>query len=240
MNPLQAGGQLRALVLEDEAEWRDLITSVLQALDLEIATAATVAQARDLIARRAQDVLVIDRRLGNAREEGLDLLANLPAAPWRPSVLVLSQLGSTEARVHGLDAGADDYLVKPFDPIELRARIQALLRRRMPGSGDAELRLWDLVLDLKAKALIWDGARHALGDQGFLILAALMRGSGEAVTPATLWREGWPRYARLDPTESVIQVAVSRLRVRLLEVTGQRWVQGVRGRGYRLAPDDAA
>jgi DNA-binding response OmpR family regulator len=239
MDDLQPGSKLRALVLEDEPDWRDLIVAVLEALDLEVVTAGKVAEARDLIARRAQDVLVIDRRLGHAREEGLDLLANLPAPPWRPAVLVLSQLGSTEARVHGLDAGADDYLVKPFDPGELRARVQALLRRRTP-AAETIISLWGLSIDTKARLLIWDNKRHALGDQGFLILAALMRGGGEAVTPATLWREGWPHYARLDPAEPVIQVAISRLRARLVELTGQRWVHGVRGRGYRLAPDHAA
>jgi DNA-binding response OmpR family regulator len=239
MDDLQPTSQLRALVLEDEPDWRDLIVSVLAALDLEVVTASKVAEARDMIARRAQDLLVIDRRLGHAREEGLNLLANLPAPPWRPAVLVLSQLGSTEARVHGLDAGADDYLVKPFDPVELRARVQALLRRRAP-AAETVLSLWGLSLDTRARLLIWDDRRHTLGDQGFLILAALMRGGGEAVTPATLWREGWPHFARLDPAEPVIQVAISRLRARLVEVTGQRWVYGVRGRGYRLAPDHAA
>jgi DNA-binding response OmpR family regulator len=239
MDDLQPTSQLRALVLEDEPDWRDLIVAVLAALDLEVVTASKVAEARDMIARRAQDLLVIDRRLGHAREEGLDLLANLPAPPWRPAVLVLSQLGSTEARVHGLDAGADDYLVKPFDPVELRARVQALLRRRTP-AAETVISLWGLSLDTRARLLIWDDRHHTLGDQGFLILAALMRGGGETVTPATLWREGWPHFARLDPAEPVIQVAISRLRARLVEVTGQRWVHGVRGRGYRLAPDHAA
>lgn len=228
----------RALVLEDEAEWRDLIVAGLSALGLEVSLAARLSEARTLAASRAPDLLVIDRHLAGG-EEGLDLLIGLPAPPWRPAVLVLSQLGSTEARVHGLDAGADDYLVKPFDTAELRARVAALLRRRAPAHTDVTLSLWGLELDLKSRQLIWREQPHSVGDQAFALLVVLLRASGDSVSLATLWREVWPQFSRLDPAEGVIQVAISRLRAHLVAITGRRWVQGVRGRGYRIGPDDA-
>jgi two-component system OmpR family response regulator len=227
----------RVLVLEDEADWRAAIANVLGSMEIETSYAGTVADARALIAGSAQDLLIIDRMLGSPPEEGLDLLAGLPAPPWRPAVLVLSQVGSAEARVHGLDSGADDYLAKPFEPAELRARVGALLRRRAPAAAETMLAYRELRLDCEARALIVDGASHGLGEQPYLLLSALMRGAGEAVSHETLWREGWPHFTRLPPQESVIQVAIHRLRQRLQELTGQRWVQGVRGRGYRLGPD---
>lgn len=227
----------RVLVLEDEADWRNAIAEVLGAMETEPSFAASVAEARAIIASAAQDLLIIDRMLGSPPEEGLKLLADLPDAPWRPAILVLSQVGSAEARVHGLDAGADDYLAKPFEPTELRARVAALLRRRARTPEETILIFRELRLDCAARALIVGGKPHGLGEQPFLLLAALMRGAGETVSHGTLWREGWPHFHRLPPQESVIQVAIHRLRQRLEEATGQRWVQGARGRGYRLGLD---
>lgn len=228
----------RVLVLEDEPNWRDAIAAVLEAMETDPRFAGSVAEARTMIAGSAQDLLIIDRMLGTPPEEGLDLLADLPAPPWRPAVLVLSQVASAEARVHGLDHGADDYLAKPFEPAELRARVAALLRRRARAPAETRLAFRGLQLDCEARALMVDGSPHALGEQPFLLLAALMRGAGEAVSHETLWREGWPHFCRLPPQESVIQVAIHRLRQRLIEVTGRRWVQGARGRGYRLGLDE--
>ena len=225
----------RILVLEDEAVWKDAIARVLVAMCVEPTFVRSVAEARAVIAASAQDMLIIDRMLGT--EEGLVLLDGLPQPPWRPAVLVLSQVASAEARVFGLDAGADDYLAKPFEAAELRARVTALLRRRAPQNSEGPLVFEGLGLDTKARTLVWNGERHGLGEQPFLLLAALMRAAGETVSHEMLWREGWPQYPRLTPQDSVIQVAVHRLRQRLEEVTGRRWVQGARGRGYRLGPD---
>lgn len=230
-----AGPRARILVVEDEAVWRAAIAEVLEALEAEPRFVQSVAEARGVIAASAQDLLILDRMLGV--EEGLDLLEGLPGPPWRPAVLVLSQVASAEARVLGLDAGADDYLAKPFEPAELRARVAALLRRRAPQAAEGLLQFEGLGLDTKSRALLWDGQRHGLGEQPFLLLAALMRAGGETVSHEMLWREGWPQFPRLTPQDSVIQVAVHRLRLRLEEVTGRRWVQGARGRGYRLGSD---
>jgi two-component system OmpR family response regulator len=227
----------RILVLEDEADWREAIADVLNAMQTEARFATSVAEARAIMAGAAQDVLIVDRMLGAHAPDGLALLDGLPAPPWRPAVLVLSQVASAEERVHGLDAGADDYLAKPFAPSELRARVAALLRRRQPASSETMLAFRELRLDLPARTLRFGGQEHVLGEQPFLLLAALMRGEGEPVSHETLWREGWPQYGRLPPQERVIQVAIHRLRQRLEELTGQRWVQGARGRGYRLGPD---
>lgn len=203
----------------------------------ETSVACSVSDARVIIGARAQDVLIIDRMLGTQGEDGLDLLDDLPAAPWRPAVLVLSQVASAEARVHGLDAGADDYLAKPFEPMELRARVTALLRRRAPPADDGVLRYKALSLDTMGRAVLWEGRSHAINEQMFQLLATLMRVDGEAVSREMIWRAAWPLQTVLGVQETVLQVAIHRLRQRLLEVTGQRWVQGVRGIGYRLGVD---
>ncbi|RFC62013.1 DNA-binding response regulator [Fulvimarina endophytica] len=176
------------------------------------------------------DVLVLDRRLPDW--EGLEVLAELKRRGVSLPTLILSALSDLNERVRGLRAGGDDYLCKPFEPIELVARLEALLRRPS-GSGETQLRQGSLVLDLVAKKA-WRGERELeLLSREFEVLAYLLRSEGSVVTRAMLLRDVW--HYNFEPKSNVVDVHMGRLRRKLDTETDMPMISSVRGRGYRLS-----
>jgi two-component system OmpR family response regulator/two-component system copper resistance phosphate regulon response regulator CusR len=161
---------------------------------------------------------------------GLEVLRRLRGRGVRTPVLVLTAVGSVEDRVAGLRAGADDYLVKPFDLSELLARLEAI-HRRWQDRPSAHMVAGPLALDLAARRVLRDGEEVDLTPTEFRILEMLMRHCGQVVTRRMLCEHLWE--ADWEGTTNVIEVHINRLRNKL-DAGEPSLIQTVRGRGYAL------
>jgi DNA-binding response OmpR family regulator len=216
---------MRLLLVEDDALLGDGIrTGLIQA-------GHAVDWVRDgragELAAAAEPYSLIVLDLGLPRLSGLELLRRLRDSGDRVPVLVLTARDTVADRVAGLDSGADDYLVKPFDLAELTARVRALLRR---GSGQAEavLRHGDLVLDPAARTLTRRGERVDLGPREFALLHALLLGAGRVLSREQLERNlyGWNE----EPDSNALEVHIHHLRRKL----GGGLIRTLRGVGYLI------
>jgi DNA-binding response OmpR family regulator len=219
----------RVLVIEDERKVLRGLQQGLQREGYEVITAATGEEGLQKAASETFDCLVLDLMLPG--RDGLEVLAELRRAGKTTPVLILTARDAIEDRVTGLDAGANDYLVKPFAFAELLARLRALLRR---GQGDRErmLRADDLEVDLLERRVWRAGAEIDLTQREFEVLAYLLRNKNAVVTRAMLGRDVW-KEPFIDLT-NVIEVFITLLR-RKVERPGQRpLIHTLRGVGYSL------
>jgi two-component system, OmpR family, copper resistance phosphate regulon response regulator CusR len=225
----EAAAMHRALVIEDELKLLHSLEQGLCAQGYEVTTAATGEEGGRLAAAEPFDCLVLDLLLPG--RDGLQILADLRRRGNKLPVLILTARDAVEDRIIGLDAGADDYLVKPFALAELLARLRVLLRR-----GQAErptlLRADDLEVDLIERRARRTGVEIALTQREFEVLSYLVRHKNAIVTRDMLGREVWkePNHALTN----VIDVYITLLR-RKLEQPGRRsLIHTVRGVGYIL------
>jgi two-component system, OmpR family, copper resistance phosphate regulon response regulator CusR len=219
----------RVLVVEDERKLLRALERGLRAEGHEVVTAATGEDGYRLATTQPFDCLVLDLLLPG--RDGLDVLAELRRGGSAVPVLILTARDTVEDRVIGLDAGADDYLVKPFAFAELLARLRVLLRRER-AERPTVLRADDLEVDLLERRAHRAGAEVALTQREFELLAFLLRHKNAVVTRDMLGREVWK-----EPDHSltnVIEVYVNLLR-RKVERPGQRpLIHTLRGLGYSL------
>ncbi len=173
------------------------------------------------------DVVILDIML--ARESGLDLLARVRAAGLSTPVLLLTALGSVGERVHGLDAGADDYLVKPFEIEALVARLRALGRRPL-SLAEAVIRYGDVVYDVVARELAVGEGRMSLTRGESIVLERFLRSPERVITKAQLGES--LHSLEQDYTENSIQVHVHRVRRKLSDLGANVSIRALRGLGY--------
>ena len=181
------------------------------------------------------DVVILDRMLPGM--DGLSVLKAIRAAGVTTPVICLSALGTTDDRIEGLTAGADDYLGKPFSFAELLARVQALQRRgaAVAQPVQAVLRCGDLELERLSRVVRRGARKILLQPREFRLLEYLMMHSGEVVTRTMLLEAVWDYH--FDPGTNVIDVHISRLRRKIDDGEAQPLLHTVRGAGYRLAPE---
>lgn len=219
---------MRILLLEDDPDLAELIALGLRNRSYAVDVTGSSAEAEQLLRTTLFDVACVD--LGLPDGDGLELIARLGAEPdlHRPHrVLVLTARDAVQDRVAGLDAGADDYLVKPFDFAELLARIRALVRRAEAGGG--ELRTGDLRLDLAAHRAWRSGIELQLTAREFALLRYFMHHPGRVLSSEDLLEHVWD--ANADPFSSSPRVILSRLRRKLGQPSP---IVTVTNAGYRL------
>ena len=218
----------RVLVVEDDAEIADVLRRSLRQEGYEVKTSADGVEALDVATGFVPDLVVLD--LGLPRLDGVEVCRRLRADGDVP-ILMLTARAETEDRVSGLDSGADDYLVKPFERQELLARIRALLRRRPP-RGAASLEVSDLTLNPDTREVKRGDRELELTNREFELLEYLMRNERLVVSRERLLDDVWG----YDPTAATntIDVFISNLR-RKLEAGGEvRLLHTKRGAGYVL------
>ena len=216
----------RVLVVEDDEEIADVLRRSLRAEGYEVRAASDGIEALDLAVGYMPDLVVLD--LGLPRLDGVEVCRRLRAEGDVP-ILILTARAETEDRVAGLDSGADDYLVKPFERKELLARIRALLRRRPP-RGAASLQVADLTLNPDTREVRRGERDVELTNREFELLEHLMRNERLVVSRERLLDEVWG-YDPMAATNT-IDVFISNLR-RKLEVGGEnRLLHTKRGAGY--------
>ena len=224
---------MRILLLEDDADAADRVRSALLDLEnLDLQVTGVVADAVRYAAARPFDALILDRMVMDG--DGLDALAQLRGFGVRTPALVLSNLAATRHRVEGLEAGADDYLVKPFEAEELVARLRALLRRGSTQGHPEVFLLGELEVRAKARTAHWRNRHLDLSPKEFDMLAFLAANHDLVVSRQMLWDACWPEY-RIPPQINVIDVNLSRLRAKIQAVAGLGLIETVRGQGFRLA-----
>ncbi|HWL82941.1 MAG TPA: response regulator transcription factor [Roseomonas sp.] len=226
---------MRILVIEDDATTADYIAKGLGEEGYVVDVARNGRDGLYLALNESFDVIVSDRMLPGP--DGLAILRALRASNITTPVLMLTALSEVDRRVEGLEAGADDYLAKPFAFAELRARVRALARRPAPQAEVTELAVGDLRMDLLRRAVTRGGRAVELLPTEFRLLEFMMRHPGQVLTRTLLLEKVWD--FSFDPTTNVVDVHVSRLR-RKLEAGGEApMIRTVRGAGYILAPPGA-
>ena len=180
--------------------------------------------------REKYDVLIVDRMLPGL--DGLSLVRSLRAAGAKTPVLFLTAIGGIDDRVEGLEAGGDDYLVKPFAFSELLARTNALARRPPATAEQTVLQVADLKLDLVRRTATREGAFIDLQPREFTLLEVLMRNEGRIVTRTMLLERVWDFH--FDPKTSVVETHISRLRAKIDRPFAVQLIHTVRNTGYTL------
>ena len=176
------------------------------------------------------DVLVVDRMIPGL--DGLNLVKGLRAASVRTPVLFLTAMSGVDDRVEGLEAGGDDYLVKPFAFSELTARINALVRRPPIAMERTKLRVGDLEMDLVTRTASRAGQRIELLPREFSLLELLMRNEGRVLTKTMFLEKIW--NFNFDPQSSVVETHISRLRAKIDKPFGNPLLHTVKNTGYTL------
>jgi DNA-binding response OmpR family regulator len=225
---------MKILVIEDDRKIAQALRKGLEAEGYEVAAAATGDEGSALSGGRPFDLIVLDLMLPG--RDGLEILIGLRGRRDRTPVIVLTAKDTVEDRVVGLDAGADDYLVKPFAFPELSARIRALLRRGAGRTGPV-LTLADLELDSARRAARRAGSPLALTAREFDLLEYLLRNAGRVVTREMLAADVWKETRRATPLDNVIDVHIARLRKKIDDPFAPRLLQTVRGVGFILTED---
>ena len=218
----------RVLVVEDDADIADVLRRSLRNEGYEVKTSADGVDALDVAAGFAPDLVVLD--LGLPRLDGVEVCRRLRLDGDVP-ILMLTARAETEDRVEGLDSGADDYLVKPFERQELLARIRALLRRRPP-RGTASLEIGDLQLNPDTREVRRGSREIELTNREFELLEFLMRNERLVISRERLLDEVWG-YDPMAATNT-IDVFISNLRRKLEAGDEPRVLHTKRGAGYVL------
>ena len=222
---------VKILVIEDERKVAEALREGLEAERYDVRVAASGEEGFYLANQQSFDVVLLDLML--PRRDGLDVLSTLRKRGIQTPVLILTAKDTVEDRVHGLDSGADDYLVKPFAFSEVLARIRALLRRGRAESV-ATLRCDDLEIDLLAHKAARGGRSLELTPKEFDVLEYLARHRDRAVSREMLARDVWQVTARATPLDNVIDVTIARLRRKVDEPFERKLVHTVRGVGFLL------
>ncbi len=222
----------RVLVVEDDSQTAEEIRAALADHGFAVECAGNGRDGLLKAAAETYDAIVLDRMLPGGLD-GLGVLATLRAAGVESPVLILSALSGVDERVRGLRAGGDDYLTKPFDFLELTARLDVLLRRHgRPPQRETMLRVGRLEMDLLTHTVSHAGKPVELLPREYRLLECLMRHAGQVVTRTMLFEDVW-NYHHIEPT-NVIDVHIGKLRRKIDPDGTVSMIQTVRGAGYIL------
>jgi two-component system KDP operon response regulator KdpE len=222
----------RVLVVDDEPQIRRALEVNLSARGYEVDVAVDGVEALERAARDHPDVVVLD--LGLPALDGLDVIRGIRGWSAVP-IIVLSVRDREADKVAALDAGADDYVTKPFGMDELLARLRAALRRTTPAGADAVVETADFTIDLAAKRVTRGGAEVRLTPTEWLLVEVLVNNAGRLVAPRQLLQEVWgPQYS--DET-NYLRVFMAQIRRKLEpEASRPRYFRTEPGMGYRFEP----
>ncbi len=220
---------MRVLLVEDDAEMAASLKASLTADAHEVEIAGDGELGHSMASSGSYDVIVLDRML--PKKLGVSVVRELRDQGVSTPVLILSALHDEDHRIEGLNAGANDYLGKPFSTRELLARVRALWNGR-DREPQTRLQVGDLEMDLLARTVKRGGKKLDLQPREFRLLEYLMRNSGQTVTRKMLLENVWDYH--FDPQTNVIDVHISRLRSKIDRDFAQSLLHTVRGSGYRL------
>lgn len=228
--PRSEKSEARVLLVEDNAKLVDSLVRGLREHGYTVDAALTAAAGEKQAASVAYDLVILDLMLPD--RDGLEVCRSLRKTGIRAPILILSALSSTREKVTGLDAGADDYLTKPFELDELLSRLRALMRRGAVGDATM-LRYADLELDLTKRTAKRAGQVIALTNKEFALLEFFMRKAGTVLSRAQIGEQVWDM--NFDPSSNVIDVYVSMLRRKIDRGFPAPLIHTVVGTGYMFS-----
>lgn len=221
---------MKILIVEDDKTLADYVVKGLSEQGHQADHATDGHDGLMLATTGAYDVLVLDRML--PKLDGLSLLKAVRGAGVKTPAIFLTAMDRLEDRVKGLEAGGDDYLVKPFAFAELYARIVSLARRPPLHDIVTELKAGDLVMDVVRRTVVRDGQEIVLQPTEFRLLEYLLRHAGKVVTRTMLLEAVWNFH--FDPKTNIVETHISRLRAKIDKNFKTELIKTVRGAGYRI------
>jgi len=221
---------MKVLVIEDDAATADYIVRGLKEVGCAVVHADNGVDGLLLASDGSYAVLVVDRML--PAMDGLKMVRTLRATGIQTPALFLTAISGLNDRVEGLEAGGDDYLIKPFAFSELLARVRALARRPPAATEVSELAVGDLTLHRLTRKVSRAGERIDLQPREFRLLEYLMAHAGEVVTRTMLLEQVWDFH--FEPNSSIVETHVSRLRAKVDRPFGTPLIHTVRGAGYMI------
>lgn len=225
---------MRILIVEDDPRLLAVLQDGFREHHFEVATAVTQAQGRERAMLGSFAVIVLDVMLPGG--SGVDLCAYLRQRGLNTPILMLTARDALDDKVAGLEAGADDYVVKPFAFRELLARVQALTRRQ-PAVVPHDARFADLAVDLRTREVRRGEQGIQLTAKEFELLELFVRNAGAVVTRADI--TAWVWDENHDPFTNALEVLVRRLRRKIDDDFEPKLIQTVRGAGYRFGVDES-
>ena len=220
---------MRALIIEDNPKMATAIQRGLREKGFAVDTSNTGFEGEDLAAGGQYDVIVLDLMLPD--RDGVEVCRNLRRRSVKTPILMLTALSGTDDKIAGLDAGADDYLTKPFEFDELLARLRALLRRGEATEGRF-LACDGLKLDLYTRTADREGARVELSNKEFALLEYFMRNPNRVLSRAQIAEKVWD--TNFEVSSNVIDVYVSGLRKKIDRGNPRPLIHTIKGAGYRF------
>ncbi len=220
---------MRLLVVEDQKKMSGFLKKGLVEAGYSVDSAESGTAAESLASENTYDLIVLDVMLPD--QNGFDTARHLRTDGYQGPILMLTALAGTKDKVHGLDAGADDYLTKPFSFDELLARIRALLRRRNPESH-SNLRFADLEMNLISRHVTRDGKALVLTPKEFALLEFFMRNPNRTISRTAIAEHVWDVH--FDSESNVIDVYINMLRKKVDQPFGSKLIHTVIGAGYVL------
>jgi two-component system copper resistance phosphate regulon response regulator CusR len=221
---------MRVLLVEDEPDAARILAKGLREQTYAVDVARDGESASELAAVNSYDAIVLDVML--PRKDGIEVCRELRREGVAAPILMVTARDAVEARIEGLDSGADDYLTKPFDFGELLARLRAVIRRGARPLSPERLSIDGLELDLRRRVVERDGEEVALTSREFALLEFLARRAGEVVTRSEIAEHVWDE--KFDPFSNVIEVYIRRLRRKLDRSGAESIIRTRRGDGYQL------
>jgi len=230
--------QTAVLVVDDEPAIRDLLVYALKRAQMEPYTASGAEEALNAIADRRPDIILLDWMMPGT--SGLELARRLRRDPFTKDIpiIMLTARTAEDDRVHGLDSGVDDYVVKPFSPRELVARVRAVLRRTSPLDEEGRLTVDGLTIDSSSRQVLANGQAVQIGPTEYRLLEFFMTHSGKAYSRPQLLDNVWGANVYVE--ERTVDVHIRRLRKALEPHGMDHFVQTIRGHGYRFSASDNA
>jgi two-component system copper resistance phosphate regulon response regulator CusR len=220
---------MRILVVEDQPKMASFIKKGLNAQGYMVDVSETGMGAESMMAETAYDLIVLDVNLPD--QNGMDTARHIRGDGYKGPILMLTALSSTKDKIHGLDAGADDYLTKPFDFDELLARIRALLRRNS-GGETSKLRFADIEVDLVLRKVVRENVEINLTTREFSLLEYFLRHPNRPLTRVEISEHVWD--VNFDTNTNVIDVYINMLRKKIDTPFQKKLIHTMVGYGYIL------
>ena len=228
--------QPRVLVVDDEAAIREMIQFALERAKMEVVTAADAQEALVRISEERPDIILLDWMMPGV--SGIELTRRLREDSYTEDIpiIMLTAKVTEDDKVTGLEAGTDDYVIKPFSPRELQARIRAVLRRASPANPQGQVMAGTLTLDTVARRVMTGDKEIHVGPTEYRLLEFFMGHEGRAYSRSQILDHVWGANAYLE--ERTVDVHVRRLRKALEPCGASHYLQTVRGHGYRFLAED--
>lgn len=220
---------MRILIVEDQPKMASFIKKGLSAQGYIVDVSETGMGAESMVVENPYDLIVLDVNLPD--QNGLDTARHLRADGYKNPILMLTALSTTKDKIHGLDAGADDYLTKPFDFEELLARVRALLRRNQ-GTGTTKIRFADLEIDLVQRRVFRDQQEVTLTQKEFSLLEYFMRHPNRPITRVEISEHVWD--VNFDTNTNIVDVYINMLRKKVDAPFDKKLIHTMVGYGYIL------